>query len=103
MAKFVVGTPVATTTPQVEVTIDATQTLPPGRHRFQLVVTDDSGNVSAPDEVNVIVADQDKPTAVLMAPSVVATGRSFNLDGSRSFDIGGGKVVKWEWAYLGKA
>lgn len=103
MAKFVVGTPVVTNTPLVEVTADPAQLLSPGRHHFQLIVTDDSGNVSAADEANIIVADQDKPTAVLTAPSVVASGRSFNLDGSRSFDTGGGKVVKWEWAYLGKA
>jgi hypothetical protein len=31
----------------------------------------------------------------------VAFGTSFNLDGSKSFDAGGGKVVQYVWTYLG--
>jgi len=103
MAEFVIGTDVVTDVPQVEVTITATNALRVGRHTFQLVVADDSGNVSRPDQVVVIVADQDAPTAVMRAPQIVATGRSFNLDGSASFDVGGGRVVRWNWTYLGPA
>jgi hypothetical protein len=40
---------------------------------------------------------------VLRAPKVAAFGRSFTLDGSASFDAGGGKVIKWTWTYLGPA
>jgi hypothetical protein len=47
------------------------------------------------------VADQQNPTAVLGAPRVVGFGASFPLDGSRSFDVGGGRVVEYVWTYLG--
>jgi hypothetical protein len=101
MAEFTINTDVATDTPTVEVTLSPDKPLTLGRQRFRLVVTDDSGNVSLGDEVVVIIADQDAPTAVLRAPSVVGFGRSFTLDGSRSFDVGGGKIIKWVWTYLG--
>ncbi|RNF86198.1 hypothetical protein [Montanilutibacter psychrotolerans] len=101
MAEFIINEPVKTEAPNVEVTITEANTLPPGRHRFRLVVVDDAGNESQPDEVDVIVADQDAPTAVLDAPGSVPTGRSFGLDGKRSFDAGGGQVVTWLWTYLG--
>lgn len=101
MAQFVINTDVTTDQPLVEVTISPDQPLPLGRHRFRLIVVDDSGNKSAPDEVELIVADQSAPTAVLGVPRVVALGASFNMDGSKSFDVGGGKVVQWLWTYLG--
>jgi hypothetical protein len=101
MAEFVVNQDVTTQTPTVEVTISANNPLPLGRHRFRLIVVDDAGNRSAADEAIVIVADQDNPTAVLRAPSLVGSGRSFNLDGSASFDVGGGRVVQFVWTYLG--
>jgi hypothetical protein len=103
MAEFFVGSTVTTTTPTVDVTISADKPLPIGRHRFRLVVQDDSGNLSAGDEVVIIVADQSAPTAVLKAPAVVASGASFTLDGSASFDVGGGKVGTWIWTYVGPA
>jgi hypothetical protein len=53
--------------------------------------------------VEVIVADQSAPTAVLNAPKVVNFGQRFNLDGSKSFDVGGGKLKQWVWTYLGPA
>jgi hypothetical protein len=53
--------------------------------------------------VIVIVADTENPTAVLAAPRSVASATSFNLDGSRSFDAGGGRVVTYLWTYLGSA
>ena len=101
MAEFVVNRDVVTETPTVEVTVTPANPLPRGRQRFQLVVTDDSGNVSQPDTVVVIVADTDAPTAVLTAPGTVASGRSFTLNGDRSFDAGGGKIVRYAWTYLG--
>jgi len=101
MAQFVINTYVVTSEPTVEVSLSPNNSLPLGRHIFRLTVSDDSGNTSAADEVEVIVADQEKPTAVLKAPRVVAFGTSFQLDGSRSFDVGGGKVVQNVWTYLG--
>jgi len=101
MAEFIVNEDVKTDTPKVEVTITATNALRPGRHRFRLIVLDDAGNSSVPDELDVIVADQDAPTAVLGAPTTVATGRSFELNGERSFDSGGGQITTYLWTYLG--
>lgn len=102
MAEFVINQEIRTETPRIEVTLTPNNALPLGRHTFRLVVVDDSGNVSAPDEVVVIVADQENPTAVLSAPRSVPFGRSFELDGSRSFDAGGGRVTTWVWTYLGQ-
>jgi len=101
VADFVINTDVVTKEPTVEVTITAAKPLPLGRHRFRLVVIDDSGNKSVPDEVVIIVADQQNPTAVLGAPSVVAFGASIPLDGRKSFDVGGGTVAQYIWTYLG--
>ena len=92
------------TDPTIEVTITPNNALPIGRHTFQLSVVDDSKNPSTkPDEITIIVADQDAPTAVLKGPRIVATGRSFTLDGSGSFDVGGGKIATWLWTYIGPA
>ena len=72
-----------------------------GRQRFRLIVVDDAGLESQPDEVVVIVADQDAPTAVLRGPRITGFGRSFDLDGSASQDAGGGRIVQYVWTYLG--
>lgn len=101
MAEFVINTDILTKTPTIEVTVSAAKPLPLGRHRFRLIVVDDSGNKSIADEVNVVVADQENPTAMLVAPKIVAFGNSFTLDGSKSFDLGGGTVAQYVWTYLG--
>jgi hypothetical protein len=103
MPEFVINTDIQTTTPTIEVTVTAERPLPIGRHRFRLVVVDDAGNRSAADEVEVIVADQTAPTAVLGAPRIAGFATSFNLDGRRSFDAGGGRIVQFVWTYLGPA
>lgn len=103
MAEFVINQEVKTETPTVEVTLSPNAPLALGRHTFRLVVVDDAGNNSIPDDVVVIVADTENPTAVLSAPRSVGFGRSFTLDGSRSFDAGGGRVVTYLWTYLGQA
>lgn len=102
MAEFILNTDITTDVPTIEVTLSTDKPLPIGRNVFRLVVLDDAGNVSQPDQVTIIVADQDAPTAVLTAPATVGFGRSFNLDGRKSFDAGGGKVVKWVWTYMGQ-
>lgn len=101
MAKFTINVPVETDQPNVTVEQEAASPMIVGRHRFRLEVVDDSGNRSAPDEVVVIVADTERPTAVLRAPRTVSFGRSFTLDGSASFDVGGGKVKQYVFTYLG--
>lgn len=95
MAAFVIGTPVESADAAVEVTVDPAAPLGVGRHRFQLVVVDDSGNESLADAVEVIVRDSTNPTAVLRAPSQVEFGASFQLDGRASSDVAPGKVVKY--------
>jgi hypothetical protein len=101
MAEFVINADVTTNESKVEVTVTAARPMPLGRQRFRLIVVDDAGNKSAPDEVVVIVADQDAPTAVLRGPRITPFGRSFGLDGSASVDAGGGRIVQYVWTYLG--
>jgi hypothetical protein len=103
MAEFSPGTDIPTEKPTIEVTVSANRPLPIGRQLFRLVVVDDAGNRSQADQVEVIVADQDAPTAVLKAPRVVGFGKSFDLDGSGSFDVGGGTVARYVWTYVGPA
>lgn len=101
MATFTPGVDISTDVATIEVTVDPKTPLPVGKQRFRLVVVDDSGNVSKADEVIVIIADTDAPTAVLSGPGTVSSGKSFTLDGSKSFDVGGGSVVKYVWTYVG--
>jgi hypothetical protein len=95
MAKFAIGTPVESADPTVEVTVDPAAPLAVGRHTFQLVVVDDSGNQSLPDSVVVVVRDSQNPTAVLRVPTQVEFGTSFPLDGRASSDVPPGRVVKY--------
>jgi hypothetical protein len=102
MPRLEINIPLETDQPNVVVEVDPQKPLVTGRHRYELVVTDDSGNVSEPTSILVIVADRERPTAVLDGPDVVNFGRSFELSGKRSFDIGG--VIKtWRFTYLGPA
>jgi hypothetical protein len=102
MPRFDINVPVETDQPNVMVEVDQANPLRTGRHRFELVVTDDSGNASEPATVVVIVADRERPTAVLDGPDVVNFGQSFELSGKRSFDIGG-TVRSFRFTYLGPA
>jgi len=101
MPEFKINTPLTTDQPIIEVTIVPAQPLSVGRHRFRLVVADDSENLSDPDEIEVIVRDAVKPTAVLEGPKIVDFGKSFELSGRRSSDAGGGKVVRFIWTLVG--
>lgn len=112
MAKFIPGVAdsIKSDEPLLDVLPSATAPLKPGKHVFQLVVTDDAGNDSDTASVTVIVVDQERPTAVvdmldaaggrISDPEVkVPFGKPFRLTGDRSTDIGG--VVKvWNWTLL---
>ena len=80
-----------------------------GGHTFQLVVADDSGNVSAPANVTLIVVDTQAPTAVLgvrdeqgriLEANRIAFGSNFMLDGRKSLDVGGGTIVSYTWTLV---
>jgi hypothetical protein len=80
-----------------------------GSHTFQLQVVDDSGNVSVPAQVMLIVVDTQAPTAVLVATDEngralpdnrISFGSNFILNGSRSVDIGG-KITTYVWTLVG--
>jgi hypothetical protein len=98
--EFEIGSPVENDSPAIEVTVSPDKPLAIGRHRFQLVVADDSGNASQPDLVEIIVRDSQAPTAVIDAPTQVEFGQSFAMSGKRSSDIPPGKVVKFVWTLL---
>jgi hypothetical protein len=111
MARFVPGRDqeVRSADPILEVMVDRTHPLAVGKHTFQLVVTDDSGNNSEPAVVSVIVLDTDRPTAVIdvlnsagnavPAPVRLGVGEKFTLSGRRSSDVGG-TVKTWTWTLL---
>jgi len=103
VADFVLNADVVTDQPKVEVTASEINPLPLGSQWFRLYVIDDAGNASTPVEVEIVVADLDNPTALITAPRFVTAGLPFSLDGSRSFDMGGGTVVQWTWTYLGQS
>lgn len=100
MAVFTVGKEIATNEPTISFDIDAAAPLPKGVHVFQLVVVDDDGLLSDPVQVQVTVADDRKPTAVLAAPATVQLGQGFILDGSKSTDAAPGKVVEYHWTWM---
>ena len=102
MPEFVIGRDIATDqdTPVVAVEVTENAPLPKGRHIFQLIVEDDDGLRSDPATIEVVVADERRPTAVLQGPTVVQVGQSFRLDGSQSVDPPPGRVVRYVWTLL---
>lgn len=108
MANFVINKDIPTSTPTIEVTLNAENALPLGTHRFQLVVVDETLNRSSAAVVEIVVIDTAVPTASLTVTNldggpikVVPFSQAFKLDGSRSFDSGGGKITQYIWTYLG--
>lgn len=103
MPEFFPEESISTEDAKVEVTINPDKPLKVGRYVFQLVVVDDSGNESLPAQQEVIVLDTERPTAVLdIRPSKVAVGESFVLYGDQSTDLGGGRINKYVWTFLGQ-
>ncbi len=108
MAEFKPNVPVVQNTPHVTVDIKRGNALPPGKHRFQLVVVDDAGNESEPAFLNIVVKDSARPTAVLelvdknkavIEPPIVPAGKSFILSGAGSKDADG-RIKEYRWTLL---
>jgi len=100
MATFELNKPVETAVPTVEVTVDINNPLPVGVHRFQLIVEDESGNLSLPSFVDVVVRDTQRPTAVIDAVKPIEAGNTFELSGERSSDVPPGQIVKYVWTMV---
>lgn len=102
MSNFIPGQEIVTETPNVQVTPSPGDALRPGRHRFQLIVEDESGNRSLPAFVNVIVRDTTAPTAVIRLVGDIdpTFNQPFELDASGSTDSGGGTIAKYRWTLL---
>ena len=100
MPTFQVGQEISTEEPSVQVDASVDAPLPKGRHIFRLVVVDDDGLESEPADVEVVVMDDRRPTAVVRAPTTVPFGQPFELDGRASTDLPPSKVVKYRWTLL---
>ncbi len=100
--------PVKTDDPQLTIDLSSRQ-LKIGSHSFTLQVEDDSGNVSTPITIKVVILDREAPTAVadvrdargvLAEGNRINHGASFILDASKSVDAGGGRIVRYQWALV---
>ena len=111
MAEFKVNQPIVQREAVVTVDVTPTAPLPLGANRFRLIVVDDAGNESEPTFLEVIVRDQDRPTAVLDVVNadgrriepVVGSGRSFTLSGIRSSDIAPGRVAEYRFTLVDRS
>lgn len=101
MPVFEINTPIETEEPVIIVSAGE-RPLPPGRYRFRLVVMDNDEQFSEPSEVEVIVRDDRRPTAVLDAPQQVLLNQDFELRGDRSSDPEPGKIVRYVWSLVGR-
>ena len=99
MAVLKTGVPLETAEAVILVEMDPGNPLPVGRHRFQLKVVDDTGNISDPAELTVQVIDATRPNALIDGPSQIEFMKPFELTGSKSFDVGG-TIVKYIWTML---
>lgn len=108
MPEFKPNVPVVQKGPLISVEVNPDSPMAPGKYRFQLIVIDDARNESAPAFLDVIIADTQRPTAVLdmvnadkaiIAPNVAA-GSSFFLSGARSSDVAPGKVNAYSFTLL---
>jgi hypothetical protein len=100
MPVFNIGDSIESDQPTIIIENDPANPLPPGAHIFQLVVTDDSGNQSAPAQKKVVVRDTQRPTAVIDGPSQVEAGVAFELSGAQSSDVPPGRIVSYKWTRL---
>jgi hypothetical protein len=98
------NTPIETEDALLEISMDPEVPLRPGQHIFRLIVTDDSGNVSAPADVEVIILDSQAPTAVLdVEPSrTLEFGSDFRLSAARSSDVAPGQLARYSWTLISR-
>ncbi len=98
------NTPIETEDAVLDIIMNREAPLRPGQHVFQLVVTDDSGNASAPAEVEIIIRDSQAPTAVLdVIPSrTLEFGADIALSGERSSDVAPGQIVSYAWTLVSR-
>lgn len=96
---FPINQPRQTSVPTFELPQPAGNPARPGLHRFQLQVTDTSGNVSLPAAIDVLVVDNLAPVAILGAPASIAYGAPLTLHGEHSADIAG-RVVRWRFSRI---
>jgi hypothetical protein len=98
------NTPIETEDALLEISVEPSAPLPPGQHIFRLVVTDDSGNQSAPAEIEIIIRDSQAPTAVLdVEPSrTLEFGASFRLSAERSSDVAPGQLARFSWTLVSR-
>ena len=94
--------PVVTSDPAFTFVVDPARPFGLGDHAIELVVVDDSGNVSAPDSAIVRVVDDVAPTAAIDAPAAIVFGESLVVSGARSFDVGG-RIGSYAWSLDGRA
>jgi hypothetical protein len=97
------------TTPDQQLVVEMPeQKLAVGKYSFELIVKDDSDNLSTPAVVTVIVVDTTRPTAVadlndeqgrIIANGRIDFGSGFILNASRSTDIGG-SITEYSWRLL---
>ena len=108
MPEFKPNTPIVQKDSVVRVDVTAEVPLPLGANRFRLVVVDDAGNESEPTFLEIIVRDDDRPTAVLdlvnrdltRIDPVVVRGQSFILSGARSADVPPGTVAEYRFTLV---
>lgn len=108
MPEFKPNQPIVQKDPLVKVDVPAAAPLPLGANRFRLIVVDDAGNESEPTFLDVVVRDQERPTAVLdvvnsdsvRVDPVVARGQSFILSGLRSTDVAPGKIAEYRFTLV---
>ncbi len=85
-----------------------------GLQRYQLIVDDQSGNLSAAAEISIVIraVDTEAPTAVLsltdsngqaISNGRVEFGDDFYLSAQGSSDAGGGSIVLYHWQALSSA
>ena len=72
-----------------------------GRYVFSLVVTDDAGNVSYPDVVEIVaVAPADRPIAHLETYGDLGIGLPITLDGRGSSAPEGSSITVWNFSFV---
>lgn len=83
----------------IELVQPAGNPMRPGSHRFQLQVTDSSGNISSPATIDFLVVDNIAPIAILGAPASIAYDAPLTLHGEHSADIPG-RIVQWRFSRI---